>query len=747
MGDFVAHHYEADGRRHIQTVHDHNTGVAILARQFAEAFNAGPDAFIAGMLHDIGKYTPEFQRYIMSDGGVRGSVPHAAAGAWEAFSRNMGHIAMAINAHHGRLANWTELLKEANWKERASKLRDASMAAGWQLPELPESVLSAWAADLQGKDACKYAMECLTRMLFSALVDADWLDTEAFMSPDKASLRVSAEPLDSLRKRLDDHLVALSGGADRTSVNEHRNQILQGTLAAAGGKPGVYSLAVPTGGGKTLASMAFALKHAIHNDLRRVIVAIPYTSIIEQNAKIYRDVLGEDNVIEHHSCLDPEKETQRNQLACENWDAPVIVTTNVQLFESLFSNRRAACRKLHNVAGSVIIMDEAQTLPPGMLTPTLSMIQTLHEKFNVSFIICTATQPAFGKRRIGPGHMFPGIETIRDIIPDSSKFFGALRRVEITWPEDIDESVSWESIADELADCPRVLAIVNRRRDAYELAELMDEDTFHLSALMTPEHRMVVLNDIRERLVDPSATCRVVATSLVEAGVDLDFPVVYRAFAPLDSIAQAAGRCNREGKLTDANGAPAMGRVVVFVPPSKPLPGVHSVGTETTKTMLRGGPIDICDPEVYRKYFEGLYTARNPDLANVQQARQKWKFKETEEKYRLIDDDWSEAIIVPRDDRARDAVRRVRAGDSPRDAMRVLQRYSVSVSKKTVIEWVAGGVLAPLFEFGDSKGADQCEPGGPYVLNREYLKTAYHDARFGLGVDELPLMDPEATTV
>ncbi|WP_312915824.1 CRISPR-associated helicase/endonuclease Cas3 [Candidatus Competibacter phosphatis] len=406
------------------------------------------------------------------------------------------------------------------------------------------------------------------RLLFSCLVDADFLDTEQFMSPEKAGLRGQYPALAELEPRFEAYMTALTARADDTPVNQMRALVLDRCRNAAEQMPGLFSLTVPTGGGKTLASLAFALHHARRHGKRRILYVIPYTSIIEQTADVFRGVFGEDAVLEHHSNFDSERETPRSRLACENWDTSLIVTTNVQFFESLFAARPSRTRKLHNILDSVVILDEAQLLPPEFLTPILSTIRELSGHYGVSFVLCTATQPALASQR-GFDWRFDGLDDVREIMGDATavqELHTSLRRVEVSLPADLHAPTSWEALAAELATHPRVLCIVDRRDDARLLHGLLPTGAVHLSGLMCGQHRADVIAMIKERLV-ADEPLRVISTQLVEAGVDLDFPVVYRALAGLDSIAQAAGRCNREGRLFN------LGRVVVFAPPTEPPAG------------------------------------------------------------------------------------------------------------------------------------------------------------------------------
>ena len=400
------------------------------------------------------------------------------------------------------------------------------------------------------------------------------------------------------KTRFDEHMAELTRSAANTLVNRLRNQILQQCRDKAGQDPGFFSLTVPTGGGKTLSGMAFALEHAIAHGKRRIIHIIPYTSIIEQTAGIFRGIFGEA-VIEHHSSLDPEHETERSRLAAENWDAPVIVTTSVQFFESLFAARTSRCRKLHNIVDAVVVLDEAQLLPPEFLQPILNALNLLVVHYGVTVVLSTATQPALESRTNSFGKtVLRGLDHMREIIDDPDALYAKLERVHVRLPEDFHAGVSWERIAAEIAQHDSVLAIVNTRRQARELHALLPKGTIHLSALMCGQHRSDVIAGIKEKLRRDEPV-RVVSTQLVEAGVDLDFPVVYRALSGLDSIAQAAGRCNREGRLD-------RGEVVVFVPPEPAPPGVMRRAADKTVSTLAGKLAQIFHQKERQNLFNPL---------------------------------------------------------------------------------------------------------------------------------------------
>lgn len=472
-------------------------------------------------------------------------------------------------------------------------------------------------------------------------------------------------------------------------MNCVRAEVLRQCCERAANTPGIFTLTVPTGGGKTLSSMAFALTHAAHYKKRRIIYVIPYTSIIEQTAGIFRDIFG-DNVVEHHSNLDPEKETAKSRLATENWDASIIVTTNVQFFESLFAARTSRCRKLHNMVNSVVVLDEAQLLNPEFLQPITDTINLLSRHYGVTFVLSTATQPALNSRK-GFDWIFRGLDGVDEIMTDPDALYRDLTRVKVEMPLDFHARRGWEEIAPELITHKSVLAIVNTRRDCRELYQLMPEGTIHLSAAMCGEHRAQIIEGMRERLKKKVPT-RVVSTQLVEAGVDIDFPVVYRALSGLDSIAQAAGRCNREGKEK-------YGKVVVFVPPKSSPPGMLRRAEQTTVSLLSGSTSDPMARELFTRYFEHFYVKADSldkhginDLLTRDARELKIQFRTAAEKFQLIDDKKSQAILVWYGN-SQALIGKLKKDGPERWLMRRLQRYSVNLPRHVVDKLIQSGEI------------------------------------------------------
>jgi CRISPR-associated endonuclease/helicase Cas3 len=701
---FLAHvRKDASGKFVLHELADHLSAVGSLAETFGSSFSASEWTRLAGLWHDLGKYSAAFQTYIARESGydpeahvegAAGRVNHSTAGALYAVKKlgKKGHLlAYLIAGHHAGLPDWhgdENLAASLSHRIGEKKYLD-------QLPRggIPRDILEPQVIPSAKPPGGEVGLALWLRLLFSCLVDADFLDTEVFMDGEKNVNRQGFGELKDLLGIFNVYMAELTENADKTTVNRIRAEVLRQCRKRAVDSVGLFSLTVPTGGGKTLSSMAFALEHAVRHGKRRVIYAIPYTSIIEQTAAIFRDVFGE-NVIEHHSNLDPDQESAKSRLAAENWDAPIIVTTNVQFFESLFSARTSRCRKLHNIVNSVVVLDETQLLPPEFLQPILDVINLLSRFYGVSFVLSTATQPAFNSRQ-GVGWSFRGLENVREIMTDPDTFYRDLKRATVRLPGDIQARRSWAEVAEELKSHETVLAVVNTRLDCRELHRLMPEGAIHLSAAMCGEHRARVIREIKIRLKDGVPT-RVVSTQLVEVGVDLDFPVVYRALSGLDSIAQAAGRCNREGKLTQ-------GKVVVFVPPKSSPPGTLRRAEQTTVSLLSDTPDDPLARDMFPRYFEQFYW-RAPtldaqminDLLCADARELKIQFRTAASRFQLIDDKASQSVLVWYGE-SRPLIGKVAKDGPNRELMRKLQRYCVNLPRKVVDKLVATGEVREIY--------------------------------------------------
>ena len=731
-----------------QPLSEHLKNVARLACQFAEVFGAGDWAKVCALWHDLGKYISEWQAHLRGASGydpdahlesTPGKINHSTAGAVLAFQRIQippiaSIIAYVVAGHHAGLPDWypggasgaplPERISKKNDihelnTEDIQRVRQIEEARPFLETPLPQS------APFTKKDWHKWGdhLHLWIRMLYSCLVDADFLDTEAFMTLENALLRRHGQSMGELKSRFDRYMKKMQEKTEPSPVNDQRNRVLDLCREKAQMPPGFFTLTVPTGGGKTLSSIAFALGHAVNYAKRRIIVAIPYTSIIEQTAKVLQfgsdndekirtiierneELFGEENVIEHHSNIDPESETRQGRLATENWDAPIIVTTNVQLFESLLAARSSSCRKLHNLANSVIILDEAQMLPPEYLKTITSVLHGLVEHFGVTIVLCTATQPVLSGT-IGSGTAaFSGLPQCTEIMDDPSFLSKEFKRVHLHFPSPQEPPSSWEEIAEKVAGHQQCLAVVNSRKDCRTLHALLPDDTVHLSAFMCAEERSDVINGIKERLRE-KLPIRVVSTQLVEAGVDIDFPVVFRAMAGLDSIAQAAGRCNREGKL---NKSGQFGQVFVFSPPTPAPPGLLRKGEDACRAILRSQEISELDPAIFSLYFRTFYNAVNTfdasdyikDLCS-ESMDFRFQFRTQSQKFNLINDVSQQGVIVWYQGRKRstsslDYIGELRRIGPSRHLSRKMQRFTVTIPlylheklmKEGMIEKIAG---------------------------------------------------------
>lgn len=684
---YIAHKSE-DGRE--QPLKAHLEGVAQMASDFASAFGASEHAGRIGRCHDIGKYSPAGQRRMRDPDHVP-RVDHSTAGAVVARSVKDPYAAFAIAGHHAGLMNMGSKLSGEGDGTLMSRLRKP--LTGDLDYSAYRSEISVDGRNLEPKwinPRDGFALQFYTRMLFSCLVDADFIDTETFMNNAPAE-RGGGEDAAALYDRLMAHINDKGWlNAPKDGINAYRSAILRDCIQAGQWTRGLYTLTVPTGGGKTIASLAFALAHALKNGQRRVIYVIPYTSIIDQNAKVFADILGPDNVLEHHANVDwttaedaEDPSVRRKMLATENWDAPVVVTTAVQFFESLFANRTSRCRKLHNIANSVVIFDEAQMLPLPCLRPCVNAIAELVRHYNVTAVLCTATQPSLN----GLFREFAPELAPREICPNTAELERAFRRVRY----DIRGRMSMDAVASEMAQQRQTLCVVNRRKTARELfAMLPKEGRFHLSTRMTPDHRERVLEKIRARLKS-GEVCRVVSTSLIEAGVDVDFPTVWREFAGLDSIIQAGGRCNREG------GNDPEDSVVHVFELEDGIPN-NMRQNATAAEMAIEGKADIDTAPVIKDYFDCLLYMRGreaTDQKDILKMCGEMRFETVAHDFHIIDED-TVPIYIPTSDNAAD-LDRLRNGQISRALMRRLGHSAVSVYRR---EWKA------LFESGKLKGGN-----------------------------------------
>ncbi len=690
---YYAHTLEGKPPAKWQLLEDHLKNVSGMATEFARPFGGDKWACLAGLWHDLGKYADAFQQKLYVENGIEshletnsGKVVHSEAGGhltvlnkWKGAARI---ISWLIMGHHTGLTDFESDLVGA--KALEPKMRD---------PERSEKIIKNATESIIDQIMPRQTIPLgadpsfFIRMLFSCLVDADFLDTEAFMDKDRKSSRNYDYPsFRSLLAAFDNHMNELCKGVTATPVNTIRAQVLEQCRQKAESNPTVFSLTVPTGGGKTLASLAFALRHAVKHKKQRIIYVIPYTSIIEQVAEVFRGISGFENaVIEHHSNLaetEENKETVRNRLASENWDAPLIVTTSVQFFESLYACRTSRCRKLHNIVNSVVIFDEAQCLPPEYLRPVVFAIRELFRHYKVTPLLCTATQPVLTKTDEFDFKFKEGFDSVTEIVDNAEELAEKLKRVELVLYGGSMETVTFSDLANAIqAEGQSVLCIVNRKEDARTLAHLLPEDrTLHLSTNMCAEHRSYTLKKIKACLGNGSDTIYVVSTSLVEAGVDIDFPVVYRALTGLDSIAQAAGRCNREGYLSEP------GRTVVFVPVKQP--GYAAQPASIASELLAGDDLsNLLSPDNYEQYFRQRFWQLGQDALDKKQIMQllsghmNYYYRSAAQQLKFVEDDWQESIVVPYGKALELLARLIDEPWHQRRILRELGRFSVSIPK------------------------------------------------------------------
>lgn len=694
MKNTISHLYQKiDGTWVIQSNEAHTVGVAARAAAFADELGMRQWGRVLGLLHDKGKESNAFQQHIKKECGyepnakVVGDYHHAYVGGVivrKLLGKSADNLLVnQIVSHHTGLHDSDEL------EEILKK----------QIPQEVDTNVEQPTLNKPSFKCAKEDIHHLARMLYSCLVDADYLDTEAFMDKDSATLRKKKPSLIDLLPCLEQYLQNIKVSAQATEVNFIRNQVQERCLEMSDTQIGFYSLTVPTGGGKTLSSLLWAMKHAIHNGQKRIIIAIPYTSIIVQTASILRQIFGEDNVLEHHSNVDVDETRsellqEKLKLATENWDYPIIVTTNVQLFESMFSNKPSKCRRLHNIVNSVIILDEAQTLPCDYLQPIVDSLKTYNKLFKTSVLFTTASQPVLSGLITGcnPRASFNGIDHITEIIPTSFCLHDKLRRVKLQ----IDnEGKTYDEVAAMLSQHKRVLCIVNTRRDAKELYSRLPEEgiTLHLSKNMCAAHISDVIEQMKNALKSDEEVVRVVSTQLIEAGVDIDFPVVYRQEAGLDSVLQAAGRCNREGKQEICT------TYVFSLTKEHALPRGDMQAANNARLSLD----DSCDwfsPEAMTQYFKQMYCRRDifdkKDMKHFLYNPMEMAFATASRNFNLIDNQ-GKCVIVCYKDSMELVEQLLRKGPSYQ-LMKKLAKYTVNIYKNDFETLMKLGVVEEKLE-------------------------------------------------
>lgn len=724
----ISHLYQnkKTGEWVIQTNEKHQQGVAELAASFAGKFGLPSWGYTLGQLHDKGKESNAFQQYIrrvnnlpITDRQYYDNHYHAYVGG--ILAKNfMGKsilnlLANQIISHHTGLHDYSEAEHILNKKQLPEEINKEDVVLN--IPPLMK--------ELHESPFCKYRVDAkhinhLSRMLFSCLVDADRLDTERFMDIESWRKRGCSSTIDDLLSRLETYLHKLQSDAPATEVNLIRKSVQEQCNKTSSGEKGFYSLTVPTGGGKTLSSLLWAMKHAVNQRMNRIIIAIPYTSIIVQTAGLLKEIFGEENVLEHHSNFNPdeiknEEVREKAKLATENWDYPIIVTTNVQLFESMFSNKPSDCRKLHNIVNSVLILDEVQTLPTGFLQPIVDALKAYQEIFGVSVLFTTASLPVLSGIIKGSNSMasFEGIDRITEIIPNEFALHDKLRRVTL----EIDNAgKTYDEIAAQIAIYDKVLCIVNTRKDAKELYDRLPDEgvKLHLSRMMCPAHVGETIRGIKTILKDESrSVVRVIATQLVEAGVDIDFPVVFRQEAGLDSILQAAGRCNREGRNT-------VGTTFVFSLAAEKRVPFGAMAAANNARLNLAADSDWFAPSVMEKYFHQLYCRKNTfddkDMKHYLYNPGELCFETASKEFRLIDDNCRNIIVNWGN--SMELVEKLKESGCTYPLMKQLAKFTVGVRRSDFSQLVNYGVVEEFIE-------------GTYVL----ADKAQYDEATGLRLD------------
>lgn len=721
---YIAHLRETDDKE-IQLLSNHLYETGSLCWEFGNEFENGDFAAECGILHDIGKYSNEFQLRIRGEGKI---CDHSTAGARIAYGKSFfGKLAAyCIAGHHSGLLDSGTLADSGSEGTLYGRLSEDYKVPDYYRygDEIDISKIRFSPQNIKKTNGSGgFTFAFFTHMIYSCLTDGDFLNTEAFMNGGRNRTSTICD-FKEMKKLLDSKLNNFP--IQKDLVNKKRAEILQQCISKASNERGLYKLTVPTGGGKTLSSMAFAINHLIANGLRRIIYVIPYTSIIEQNAKVFSDIFGNDYILEHHSNYDfnhgEDSTDKRKYLASENWDMPIIITTNIQFFESMFSNKSSRNRKLHNIANSVIIFDEVQMFPVEYLKPCIAAISELVFNYRCTAVLCSATQPALDE-------FFP--IKVTEICEDpGNDIFRAFVRTKL---EILGETDS-ETMADYMMTKEQCITIVNTRKHAKKIYDLLSgEGNYHLSTLMCPVHRLKIINEIRDRL-RYKQPCRVISTRLIEAGVDVDFPVVYRALCGLDSVIQSAGRCNREGKLVDELGHAVMGKVYIFKPEEefyKRMPSSISLPIEVTREIMRNYE-DIMSPEAIEAYFNLLYFCKGKERLDSKRIMQQleagvmkgvpnsrnifnYDFKKVADEFKLIEEH-TFAVIIPYDEISSKLIEKLEYVDELKGVLRSLQPYTVNIFKNEFealngvgrLKMVAEdmGVLRSIEDYNELTGID-----------------------------------------
>lgn len=687
--EYYAHSENNHNEKHVLSKHLYQTA------NFAESCACREDYKvifkITGLLHDIGKYQSEFQSYL-ANGGKRGSVPHASWGAGYARLCRAIEASIAIDGHHKGLPD------NSAWKSDTEPFNRREISGFEDITKAFISDTKIDEADIKKTDSLIFAnpaqREVFIRYLFSALTDSDWLSTEEHFAPETFNKRMGASlPIDSMINRLEEEF---SNKSKDGEINQLRNDARNQAIRKADMSCGFYSLAIPTGMGKTLTSMAWALRHAKKNNLKRIIIVLPYINIIDQTAQVLKTIFGEEWVLEHHSSYNEDYDEQDGaescfsiqeckKLACENWDYPIIVTTTVQFFESLFSNRRAQCRKIHNIAGSVVIFDEVQVFPKEVILPTLRMLEDVQAIMNASFLFCTATQPAFIKRQ-----GFDGISAITPLIDNPAVFYEKTKRVNYHLLNDLSP-IDYSRLLEVVTQAgDTALVIFNTKKAVSEFYDYTKsyecwEKKYHLSTAMCPAHRKKIISEIKDDLKPKNKRkILVVSTQLIEAGVDFDFPVVFRAMAPLEAIIQSAGRCNREGSLGEMGG-----KVFLFKLQDGGMPDkTYAACAGHAEEMIKQDINQLHSCKVFNDYYAQIIQLYvDPDRYNINEARKQFNFKTVNDSYHIIQRVTEGLYIYNYSDESRQLLHSLEYKEFlSRDDYRKMQAYVVQVYKHFVFQ-------------------------------------------------------------
>lgn len=705
LSDFIAHiKTDKNNVKNLEDTHqlkEHIQGVLEIAKSFSDDSTWHMHIELTVLLHDIGKYQAAFQNYIRDDNGVRGSVHHAKYGAIIAcFKYRAKEVSFIVDGHHSGLkdfSNWAAKYKKIDPNDKEI-LKEIGKCLDAEIQD-SKLFLQKFICTIQESGYSELQRDVITRLLFSFLVDADWLDTERFMDIKKYNLR-KAKPMDIdfLSGKLREKLKSFSSDGE---INELRNTTREMVVNKSNHGVGFFSLALPTGIGKTLTSLNWAIEHAKHNNLKRIIIVLPYTSIIDQTASILKALFGEEYVLEHHSNItinennsSETKKQDSHKLNCENWDSPIIVTTTVQFFESLFSNRTSKCRKLHNIMNSVVIFDEVQVLDKGIIKPTLKMLENMQPLFNSSFLFCTATMPAFEKR-----DNFDGIAHIVPLIDNPSFIFEKTKRVDYHLHNNL-EAVSLDNLIESIMqENYSTLVVVNTKSIALEIYKEIEQlDKFdkviHLSTNMYPKHRKAVIKQVTRDLASEKKIL-LISTQLIEAGVDLDFHTVYREISPLSSIIQSAGRCNRNAILEK-------GTVYIFALENSRTPGslYETEAKETSQLLQENGVDSLHKHDIFNDYYKKICDLYQQEEDKISKARVDFNFQTVAESYKLIKND-TEPLFIPKaispddEQEIRQLRKKIEEGiPLNRDDYRKISQYSVNAYRSFIFKYNAKGLLS-----------------------------------------------------